>query len=56
MTVVVALLVGACSGSSGSGSAGPAGSATVNLAGAGVAPFHAGGSVGQVYVTGADRR
>ena len=54
LTSVLALALGACSSSSHSGSGSPGlALVKVDLAAAHRAPFHAGGSVGQVYVTGA---
>jgi uncharacterized protein len=56
LTSVVALTLGACSSNSshsGSGSSGATDLVKVDLAAAHPAGFHAGGSVGQVYVTGA---
>ena len=52
IAVALALLLGACS-SSGSKSGSAANAAKLDLAHAGAATFTAGGSVGQVYVTGA---
>ena len=54
-TIVVAMLLGACSssGSSGKATGHNAQLATLDLAHAAAAPFKAGGSVSQVYVTGA---
>ena len=53
ISIVLALLLGACT-SSGSSKA-KAKARRVDLAGAGAATFTAGGSVGQVYVTGAPK-
>jgi uncharacterized protein len=56
LTAAVAIAIGACSSSSsdsGSGAKDSTALVKVNLAVARVAPFKAGGSVGQVYVTGA---
>ncbi len=52
LVLVVAILLGACSSSSSKPSAGAHG-VKLDLGQAGAAPFKAGGSVGQVYVTGA---
>jgi len=53
VTVVVALAIAGCSSSSKSGSAAGVKLVKLDLEAATVAPFKVGGSVGQVYVTGA---
>jgi predicted acyl esterase len=54
LTIVIAMMLGACtSGGSGSVGAGSDDRVKLNLGLAGTASFRAGGSVGQVYVTGA---
>ena len=53
LVVVAAVVLGACSSSSSGGSHAAKPNPGIDLSHAGAAPFEAGGSVGQIYVTGA---